>query len=442
MRIDRRALFATAMAPTPTPAPMEVDEGFARQCESRLEELRAMEPLSSLDLRSLLAQHRFGRRAFLGWSAGITAALMLPPIFTSKVAEAAELTNRIPVLWLEGQDCAGCTVAFLRATTPTVSELILQRWALQYHETLMVPAGFQAEQSLAAAAKQYAGKYVLVVEGSIPGGANGGYCTIGASGQTFLDKVKSLASSAVAVVAVGNCAAYGGIPAAHPNPTGAMQTSDVVSGVPVINIPACPMNPDNLLGTMVHYTLTGSWPALDSELRPTWAFGTLIHDNCPRRGHFDAGEYVEQWGDEEAQANFCLYKMGCAGPQTYNNCPSIGYNENTSWPIRAGHGCIGCSQPAFWDQLARERSLVSAAQHPPGLFGLGVQSSADEIGLGLLAAAGAGIAIHAIATGASKLQARRHATDGDAHLPPPPAESRGPGTETGAQGGAQTEGTE
>lgn len=416
--MDRRALFARAMGPRPAPPPVQVDDAFERQCEERLCSLREMEPLAGLDLRGLLAQHRFSRRAFLRWSAGITAALMLPPIFKSKVAEAAELTNRIPMLWLEGQDCAGCTEAFLRASAPTVSELILQSVSLQYHETLMAGAGFQAEQALAAAAKQYAGKYVLVVEGSVPGGAGGRYCTIGASGQTFLDKLKTLSSTSAAVVAVGNCATYGGIPAAHPNPTGAMQTSDVVKGVPVINIPACPMNPDNFVGTLIHYTLTGNWPALDSQLRPTWAFGTLIHDNCPRRAHFDAGEYVEQWGDTAAQDNFCLYKMGCKGPQTYNNCPAIGYNDNTSWPIQAGHGCIGCSQPQFWDELAFERPIVSEAQGP-GIFGLGVESSADKFGVGLLAVAGVGIAVHAIATAASRLQARHQRAGTEPEQPPP-----------------------
>ncbi len=417
--MDRRALFARAMAPKAQIGSLEVGETFERQCEKRLEDLRAMEPLAGLDLRRLLAQHRFSRRAFMGWSAAMTAALMLPPLFRSKVAEAAELTNRIPMIWLEGQDCAGCTEAFLKASAPTVSELILQSLALQYQETLMVGAGNQAEDSLKQAAKQYAGRYVLVVEGSIPEGAGGGYCTIGASGQTFIDMVKELSSSAVAVIAVGNCATFGGIPAAHPNPTGAVQTSDIVTGVPVINIPACPMNPDNFVGTMINYTLTGQWPALDSLLRPTWAFGTLIHNNCPRRAHFDAGEYVDQWGDSAAADNFCLYKMGCKGPYTYNNCPAIGYNDNTSWPIQAGHGCIGCSQPNFWDELAFERPITAQADHP-GIFGLGVESSADDIGAGLLAAAGVGIAIHAIATGVAKLHARHQQGSGTPGTPMPP----------------------
>ncbi|NNN08991.1 MAG: hydrogenase small subunit [Acidimicrobiaceae bacterium] len=374
--------------------------------------MRAADALPGFDLRGVLARNKLSRRRFLQWSAGITAALGLPSVFTPQVAEAAELLGRVPVIWIEGQSCTGNTEAFLRASAPTVSELILQSLALQYHETVMAGAGFQAEETLASAAKQYAGKYVLVIEGSIPTGANGGYATNGASAQKFVDRVASLSANAAAVIAAGSCASFGGIPAASPNPTGATRVSDVVSGVPVINIPACPMNPDNFVGTILHFVLTGQWPATDSLLRPTWAFGTLIHNSCPRRAHFDAGEYVQNWGDEAAQSNFCLYKMGCKGPYTYNNCPSIGYNENTSWPIRAGHGCIGCSQPAFWDQLAFERPL--ATQIPgPGIFGLGLQSSVDKFGAGLVAVAGVGVAVHAVASGIARSKSRRSESGGD-----------------------------
>ncbi len=416
--MDRRALLTGDFSLEPAPKQLSappinvVDEGFRRQCEARLAEMRAADALPGFDLRGVLARNKLSRRRFLQWSAGITAALGLPSVFTPQVAEAAELLGRVPVIWIEGQSCTGNTEAFLRASAPTVSELILQSLALQYHETVMAGAGFQAEETLASAAKQYAGKYVLVIEGSIPTGANGGYATNGASAQKFVDRVASLSANAAAVIAAGSCASFGGIPAASPNPTGATRVSDVVSGVPVINIPACPMNPDNFVGTILHFVLTGQWPATDSLLRPTWAFGTLIHNSCPRRAHFDAGEYVQNWGDEAAQSNFCLYKMGCKGPYTYNNCPSIGYNENTSWPIRAGHGCIGCSQPAFWDQLAFERPL--ATQIPgPGIFGLGLQSSVDKFGAGLVAVAGVGVAVHAVASGIARSKSRRSESGGD-----------------------------
>jgi quinone-reactive Ni/Fe-hydrogenase small subunit len=208
------------------------------------------------------------------------------------------------------------------------------------------------------------------------------------------------------VIAVGACAFYGGVGGANPNPTQATGVSADVNGKPIVNIPACPMNPANLMGTILHYALTGTVPALDYLLRPTFAFGYRIHDNCERRAHFDAGEYVQQWGDLGARNNFCLYKMGCKGPMTYNNCSIIRYNEATNWPIGAGHGCIGCSELAFWDRYAFERPIANADISAPGLFGLGVEGSVDRLGVGLLTAAAAGIALHAVITGAA---ARRRA---------------------------------
>ncbi len=218
------------------------------------------------------------------------------------------------------------------------------------------------------------------------------------------------------VIAVGACATSAALPAADPNPTGALSTQEVVTDKPIVNIPACPMNPINFVGTLLHFTLTGQIPALDSQLRPTWAFGALVHDNCERRAHFDAGEYVQEWGDAGAKNNFCLYKMGCKGPMTSNNCPTVKYNEGTSWPVGAGHGCIGCSEPDFWDRYAYERPLAEANVNAPGLFGWGVENSVDKFGLGLLTLAGAGIAAHAVASGVA-----HHGTR-TAHPPVVPAE--------------------
>jgi quinone-reactive Ni/Fe-hydrogenase small subunit len=278
--------------------------------------------------------------------------------------------------------------------------------SLEYADVLMAAAGFQAEQRLQDTIKAYRGKYILIVEGSIPQGLNGAYGTIGPSGTTFLERVKQTADGAAAVIAVGACAFYGGVGGANPNPTGAVGVADVVKGKPIVNIPACPMNPANLMGTIIHYALTGNVPSLDNLLRPTFAFGYRIHDNCERRAHFDAGEYVQQWGDLGARNNFCLYKMGCKGPMTYNNCSIIRYNEATNWPIGAGHGCIGCSELAFWDRYAFERPLANADISAPGLFGLGVEGSVDRFGVGLLTAAAAGIGLHAVLTAAGKRRAQ------------------------------------
>ncbi len=259
----------------------------------------------------------------------------------------------------------------------------------------MAASGHQAEAQLDDAMEHFHGKYLLFVEGSIPVGAGKEWCTIGAGGENFLDHLTRVAKGSAAVVAVGSCATFGGVPAASPNPTGAVGVMDVIKGKPLINIPACPANPTNMVGVILHYVLTGQVPELDSLLRPKFAFGYRIHDNCERRAHFDAGEFVEEWGDEGAKNNFCLYKMGCKGPMTFNNCSIVRYNEAVNWPVGVGRGCIGCSEPDFWDKYAYERPMADAnIKAPTG----GVEKTVDEFGLGLLTAAGVGIGIHAAAS--------------------------------------------
>lgn len=407
MAIDRRALFASTMGPKAPLAGLGYDPGLLRRSEERLAELEAMQPLSGLNLKKLLADNGISRRTFLKWVSAATALLMLPPRLEPLVARAAAVTNRIPVIWIEAQSCTGNSEALLRAAGPTIDELIFNVISLEYADVLMAASGFQAEQRLQDTIKAYRGKYILIVEGSIPQGLNGAYGTIGPSGTTFAERVQQTAEGAAAVIAVGACAFYGGVGGANPNPTGAVGVSEIVKGKPIVNIPACPMNPANLMGTILHYALTGNVPALDNLLRPTFAFGYRIHDNCERRAHFDAGEYVQQWGDLGARNNFCLYKMGCKGPMTYNNCSIIRYNEATNWPIGAGHGCIGCSELDFWDRYAFERPIANADISAPGLFGFGVEGSVDRFGVGLLTAAAAGIGLHAVLTGAA---ARRRAT--------------------------------
>lgn len=366
-----------------------------KKCEARLDELRAQTPANKLDFADLLEENGIDRREFMKWASATTAMLMLPPMFTPLVADAAVIMNRAPVIWLELQDCAGNSEALLRADGPKIDEIVLDIISLEFHETLQAASGHQAEKQLEEAMEHFKGKYLLFVEGSIPMGMEGQYGTIGASGETFHDHLLRCAQNAAAVIAVGSCATFGGIPAASPNPTGAVGVMDVVKNKPLINIPACPANPANMVGVILHYVLTGQVPELDSLLRPKFAFGYRIHDNCERRAHFDAGEYVEEWGDVGAQNNFCLYKMGCKGPMTFNNCSIVRYNEAVNWPIGVGRGCIGCSEPDFWDKYAHERPMADAAiKAPTG----GVEKTVDEFGLGMLTAAGIGIAIHAAAS--------------------------------------------
>jgi len=275
----------------------------------------------------------------------MTGVLALPRSYTKVIENALETKQRLPVIWLEMQDCAGCTEALLRATQPTVGQLVLDVLSVDYHETIMAAAGNLAEEAKQSTID--AGGYLLVVEGSIPVGDGEFYCTVG--GKSALQLLNEAAANAVAVVAVGNCATFGGWPIANPNPTNASYVTELIKDKPVMNIPGCPYNPVNLTAAVVHFLTFGALPEMDDLHRPLFAYGALIHDNCPRRGHFDAGEFVVAWGDEGHKKGWCLYKMGCKGPITYHNCPAVEYNDGTSWPIKAGHGCIACSEPGFWD---------------------------------------------------------------------------------------------
>ena len=363
--------------------------------KARLKSLREQKPLRDIDMMEVIETEGVNRRDFMKWVSATTATLMLPPMFAPLVAEATELMNRVPVIWIELQDCAGNTEALFRSSAPTVDHLLFDVLSLEFHHALMACAGNDAEHQLDDAVEHFKGKYLLFVEGSIPTAMNGNYGTIGPSGETFQEHLARLSKDAAAVVAVGTCATFGGVPAASPNPTGAVGVMDLVKGKPIVNIPACPANPANMVGVVLHYVLTGQVPELDSLLRPKFAFGYRIHDNCERRAHFDAGEFVEEWGDEGAKNNWCLYKVGCKGPMTFNNCSIIRYNDGANWPVGVGRGCIGCSEPDFWDKYAYERPMATARiKAPTG----GVEKTVDEFGLGLLTATAVGIGVHAIAS--------------------------------------------
>ncbi len=371
-------------------------EKLFQSCQARIEELKTQTPRKNrLSIDDLLEDQGVNRRDFMKWASAVTGMLMLPSSFTPLVADAALMMNRAPVIWIELSDCAGNTEAMLRSDGPKIDEILLDIISLEFNETIMAASGHQAEAQLEDAMHTFKDKYLLFVEGAVPMGMNGQFGTIGAEGETMHDHLQRISKHAAAIVAVGSCATFGGVPAASPNPTGAVGVMDVVQGKPIINIPACPANPANMVGVIIHYILTGQVPELDSLLRPKFAFGYRIHDNCERRAHFDAGEFVEEWGDEGAKNNFCLYKVGCKGPMTFNNCSIIRYNEGVNWPVGVGRGCIGCSEPDFWDKYAYERPMADAnIKAPTG----GVEKTVDEFGLGLLTAAGIGIGIHAAAS--------------------------------------------
>jgi len=287
------------------------------------------------------------RREFMKFCTYLTATLGLSSSFVPKVAEVfAAPTQRPPVIWLHFGECTGCSEATLRTQYPYADELVLEILSVEYHETIMAAAGQQAEDQLHAAVKKHEGKFICVVEGSIATNYEGGYGKIG--GRTFLEIAKDICPKAAAVIAIGACATFGGVPAAKPNPGGYKSVGDAL-GIKTVNIAGCPPNPINFVGTVLNYLLLGKLPALDDLGRPLFAYGKTIHDQCPRRSHFENDEFVEEFGSEEAAAGYCLYKLGCRGPETYNNCPIAKFNDGTSWPIEAGAPCIGCSEPDFWD---------------------------------------------------------------------------------------------
>ncbi len=296
-----------------------------------------------------LESRGISRRSFMKYCSFITATLGLSSSFIPKVAEVfAAPKQRPPVVWLHFGECTGCSESMLRSTYPYPDDLVLEILSVEYHETIMAAAGQQAEDNLHAAVKKYKDKFVCIVEGAISTKDNGIYGRIG--GRTFLEIAQEVVPKAAAVIAIGNCAAFGGIQAAAPNPGGYKGVGDALKVQPV-NLPGCPYNPVNLVGTVVNYILLGKVPALDTLGRPLFAYGKTIHDQCPRRAHYELGEFVEEFGSPEAEMGFCLYNVGCKGPETYNNCPVAKYNDGTSWPVESGHPCIGCSQPGFWDNM-------------------------------------------------------------------------------------------
>ena len=334
-----------------------------------------------------LRRHGVSRREFLEFCATMAAVLALPATAAGQIARAVGRAQKPILLWREFQDCAGNTESFLRATRPSVAEIVLDTLSVDYHETIMAAAGHQAEATSAATVKNKTGEYIAIIEGAIPTGEEGAYCTIG--GRTAIDIAREVCGNALMTVAIGTCAAYGGLPAAAPNPTGALGVSDAVPGVKnLINLPACPVNVENLTALIVYYLTFKKLPPLDRYRRPVFAYGKTIHDNCERRAHFDAGQYVEAWGDEGHRIGYCLYKMGCKGPVTSHNCPNVRWNAGTNWPVGCGHPCIGCAEPDFWD------TMTPFYRHLQGIPGFGIGTTVDQVGIGAVGAVATAFAAH------------------------------------------------
>jgi hydrogenase small subunit len=308
------------------------------------------------------------RRQMLKFCAGVAATMGLSQAAGVRMAMAAESPLRPPVIWLHGQECTGCTESLLRAYHPTLESLILDVISLDYHETLCVGAGKQALDYKHKIMEQHRGKYVLVTEGSTPMAEGGIYSKVG--GITQVDLVREAAEGAAAIIAIGSCASWGGVQSSYPNPTGAVGTHEVIPDKTVINIPGCPPNPYNFLSTVLHILTFGEPPALDEHNRPKFAYGRLIHENCERRPHFDAGRFALEFGDAGHRQGFCLYKIGCKGPETHANCPAIGFGDvgEGNWPVGIGAPCFGCTEKGIGFTKPIHALANLASQTPPSVY--------------------------------------------------------------------------
>lgn len=372
-----------------------------QEFEARLNELEKLPALNSKrSIKQALSEAGFSRRDFMKWAGTMTAFMALPASFVPVVARAAELADRAPVIWLHMAECTGCSESLLRSETPTIDSLIFEHISLEYHETVMAASGWQAEQTLENSMKKHKGNYILMVEGGIPTGSTESYLTVGAHGKTGFQIAKEACENAKAILAIGTCSSFGGIQAANPNPSNSKPLHKVTSKT-IINVPGCPPSEKNIVGNVLQFLLFKEAPALDVYNRPKWAYGLRIHDLCERRGRFDAGEFVEHFGDEGAKKGYCLYKVGCKGPYTFNNCSRERFNSHTSWPIQAGHGCIGCSEPDFWDTMQPFEEPMASRQFDT-VFGSGADATADKIGIGVLCLTGVAIAAHAAIASAKK----------------------------------------
>ncbi len=299
------------------------------------------------DAEERLARRGVSRREFLQYCGMVAAAMGMGPAFATEVAHALTKPVRPSVVYLHASECTGCTEALLRNGKPFIDELLLDVISLDYQETVMAAAGDAAEEALRQAVASPEGFY-CIVEGSIPTADAGKYGYV--AGHTMLEMCADILPKAKAVIAYGTCAAFGGIAAAAPNPTGVKGINDCFPGINAINIPGCPPNPLNLVGTVVSL-LRNEVPQLDKLRRPKMFFGLTVHEQCERRIHFDAGRFAPSFDSEEARKGWCLYELGCKGPVTMNNCPKARFND-TNWPVAAGHPCIGCSEPGFWDSMS------------------------------------------------------------------------------------------
>ncbi|HXK56822.1 MAG: hydrogenase small subunit [Gammaproteobacteria bacterium] len=316
------------------------------------------------DFSACLKANGVSRRSFLKFCTALASLLALPSSAVPALSEKLRLAVRPSVIWLSFQECTGCTESLTRSHDLTIEELMLDYLSLDYHHTFQAASGAAAEAARAQAMRRFSGRYLLLVDGAVPTANGGVYSTI--AGKSNLEMLKECSAGAAAIIAVGSCAAFGGLPAASPNPTGAtgvsmLMRSGQIPQKPLVNLPGCPPLPAAISGVLAHFLAFGRFPVLDDLNRPLSIYRNTVHERCSRYHFFQQEKFAQHFDDEAARKGWCLYKLGCRGPVTHNACAVYKWNQGTSFPIESGHPCIGCAEPGFWDQGGFYRSLDAAA---------------------------------------------------------------------------------
>jgi hydrogenase small subunit len=391
-----------------------------------------------------LADAGISRRQFLGFCATLGALIGLGPAAAPQIADALDAafaSKLTPAVWLDGGACTGCTVSLAQSEHPDIATIVLDILSLNYMDTLMFASGTDADDALHSTALANKGKFLLLYEGAVMTGLGGNALRIG--GRPGVEQINDIAPSAAAVLAVGSCAVDGGWVRATPNPAGATGIGPYLKSigvnVPVVNLPTCPVNPAWVVAMIVDVLLLGGLGEnggvtakltgkLDEFGRPSPIYGETIHDNCQRRGHFDAGEFVYEFGSAEEAQGYCLYAMGCKGPETFTQCPVTRWNDRQSWCVEAGSPCIGCGGYNWVDEnapfLGRFRRVgLGSGPHGAGYDPAGIATIAGSavVGVAALHAAGAAIAGRLgkdVATESAKEYDVRH-PESDADSPEP-----------------------
>lgn len=290
------------------------------------------------------------RRAFLKYCIGSSALLGLDAVTVGKLSQLMAGTQDMPtVIWLEGASCSGCTISLtnligtdLDGGPTDVADFLINYVNLAFGKTLMSAAGETAIANLRAA--QNGGNFILIVEGGIPTAFNGMACTVMTESGidiSMKEAVEELAPTAGAVICVGACACFGGIPGADPDPT-RIKTVYELTGIGTLNIPGCPPHPDWIAGTLAA-ALCGDIPPTDAYGRPTAFYGRTVHSRCPRKPQYELGHFADNFGQEGR----CLAAMGCNGPLTHADCSLRGWNNGFNYCIQSNGNCIGCTESDF-----------------------------------------------------------------------------------------------